>query len=643
MTNPEDPQRWGQPGHSDPSYGQGEQQPYSGPPQQEPATGSTVSYNAAAFDDEADHASDDSTAQPPASGSYPTQPPVSGSYPSQPPVSGSYPAQPPASGTHSSQPPVSGSYPAQGDPYGQPASGSFAAQPPVSDGYPAQQAGYPQPTSGSYPAQPYESYPASGAYAVQSAPAGPTGPGGPAGPGWDGGGSTPGGRSKKPLWLGLGALALVGALIAAYFVFFSFGGIKNGKGEIKNAKSFLSQAESTWKESLPEEGITVSKDAGCYYALNDSGDITNQIACGPARRAASEKGALWDYYHFNVTGSGDSQQAGDLQPQDVGLKEPSKGELVDVDGNGPEDDGEDLKEPPLPKAEKDGVWTSDQFVVDEKSKGNDVELGSDPRLVGPGAQVVVNSISEYSVASIDGQASQAADGQKLFLIDLTGDPGPISGYLTNTLSFDLNGTSVEVEGYPDSLGTTQLLVSVPASGTSNLVLDSEGHQQMLDLSNGERAEDKTTELYYTGTPEPTVTLSDTINFPATSITPTEAFSLSVSFWDAKLTPYDPEYGWAPAGQHWLIVSMGTDGITSAVPSSFQYYKIDCQATSVSGGTMKSCLSDAGASETATLVAAVTPGTKQFSVNFAATLEAWGDAQSSQFGGFGPSPVSINFP
>ncbi|WP_153505574.1 hypothetical protein [Cumulibacter manganitolerans] len=574
MTGPDDPYRWGSP-----------EQPEGAPgarPPQEPVTGSTVSYNAAAFDDE-----------------QPQQQPPSGAFAAPGPASGSFPAPAPTSGA-----------------FGAPTSGGYAAQP-----------GY-GPTSGGYPAQPGYG-PPTGGYPAQGAPFG--------------GGPQPAKKSNKALLLGLGGLVVVALLVVGYFVFFSFSGIHNGKGDIKNAKSFLSQAESTWKDSLPDEGITQGKKPGCYYVLGSGDDITNQIACGPVRRAASEKGAVWDFYHFTTTGSGDNQQATELTEQAVGKKEPANGSLVNVDGDGPDDDGAGLKEPPLPKADKDGVWAVDQFTVDAKSKGNAVELDADPRLVAPGAQVVVSSITEYSMAAIDGKAAQAADGQKLFVVELTGDSGPVEGYLTNVLAFDLNGTKVETDSSPDSLGSTKFLVSVPAKGKSSLVLDSEGHQQTLDLSSGERAEDKSTELYYSGTPEPTASLSDQLAFPATSITATEAFSLNISFSAAKLTPYDADYGWAPAGQHWLIVTMSTDGVTSSSSSSFQYYSIDCSATTVSGGTIKSCQSDAGSGQTATLVAAVAPGTKQFSVNFAATLDAWGDSQPDAYGGFGPAPVAINFP
>ena len=594
MTHPDDPYRWADPNQPDGSVGN---QP------QEPVTGSTVSYNAAAFTDDQDQSR---PAVAPSSGQYPAQQvPASGSYPAQQvPASGSFPAQQgPGSGSFGA--PTSGSYPAQ------PSYGTASGSHPAQGGYPAQGFG---PQSASYPAQ----------------------PGGP---------GTPGAakKSNKPLLLGLGALLVVALLVVGYFVFFSFSGIHNSKGDIKNAKSFLNQAASTWKDSLPEEGITQAKKPGCYYVLGKSDNITNQIACGPARRAASEKGAVWDYYHFTTTGSGDNQQATDLTEQEVGKKAPTSGSLVTADGAGPDEDGADLKKPPLPKAEKNGVWVVDQFAVDEKSKGNAVALDSDPRLVAPGVQVVVGSITEYSMVAIDGKPSQAADGQKLFVVELTGDEGAVSGSLSSTLSFDLNGTTVETDVSPESLGASTFLVSVPTKGTSKVVLDSEGHQQYLDLSTGAREEDKTTEIYYTGTPEPKATLSDTLNFPATSITPTEAFALSIAFYEATLTPYDPIIGWAPPGQHWLVVTMGTDGVTSATESAFQYYSIDCTATTVAGGTMKSCGSDGDTAETATLVVAVAPGTKQFSVNFAATLNAWGASQPDAYGGFGPAPIAINFP
>ena len=644
MTEPRDPNQWPAQ-HSGPNNQGQPVQP------QGPATGPTVSYNAAAFDDEdpahpADPADPDgssaaSSEQPapsapgvggPTSGSLPHQSAQSGSFGVPNPQSGSFGVPNPQSGSFGVPNPQSGGFgvpnPQSGgfaQPHG-PASGAFGQPGPDSGAFGQP----PTAASGGYP--PQFGGPATGPHAIAYPP---TGPGGTA--------ARPGRGKKKPLLLGLGALVVVGLLVVGYFVFLAFPGIENSRGAIKNAKGFVSTATATWQSSLPEEGITVGKDAGCYYVLNDKDEITNQLACGPALRAGSEKGAVWDYYHFEVDGNGDNQQAKDLSEEpEVGQPAPDNGSIVDVDGNEP-DDGSNLEEPPLPKAEEHGVWMADAFAVDEASKGNAVELGADPRLVSPGVQVVVSSITEYSVATIEGQPAQAADGQKLFVITLTGDAGPVSGSLPTTLDFDLNGTQVSGSSSPATLGETQILVSVPSSGKSNLVLNSDGHQQMLNLADGERAQDATTELFYTGTPEPSVTLTEVINFPPTSITATEAFALNIAFVSARMTPHDEVYGWAPAGQHWLVVEMTTDGVTSAEVSSFQYYAIDCTTSTVNGGTTKSCESDPGGSQTATWVVAVTPGTKSFSGNFIATMNAWGDAQADAFGGFGPAPVSISFP
>lgn len=589
----------------------------------------TVSYNAAAFDDEQPPPNPAAHSGPPTSA--PTTPysgtdaqAVSPPQPEVPqhPVSGPEPT--PDHPTTPPQPP-SGSFgvprPQTGS-FGAPAVGAFSQQQVVPGDYGHSSGG---PTTAITPPGFTGVHPTAttGAYAPPSAASSPR-------------------SRKKPLLIGLGALVLVGALVAGYFVFFTFGGIQNSRGDIKNAKGFADSASITWQASLPDDGITVAKDAGCFYILNDGAEITNQLACGPALRAGAQKGHVWDIYHFDVSGSGDNQRATALsETPKLGQPAPEKGSIVDVSGDEAAD-GADLESPPMPKADENGVWTDEEFVVDEDSKGNEIELADAPTLVAPGASVTINAIVEYGVADIDGQPRQAADDQEFYLITMTGDGGPIDGSLSSTIDFDLAGAPVSGSIDPASMGEVQMLVSVPTSGDSYLVLTCEDHTQSLSLADGTRVADPTTDLYYSGDPEPTTDLSGTVEFPEKAITKDEDVSLTVSLLKARLKPYSETHGWAPDGKVWLIVTMGTKGQTIETDTKFDYYSIDCSSSALDGGETQSCESDADVSQQAVWIVAVAPDTTAFKGSFAATMTAWGEDQDDESVDFGAKPVEFAF-
>lgn len=451
-------------------------------------------------------------------------------------------------------------------------------------------------------------------------------------------GHSPKTRSNKPVLLGLAALVLVGLLVGGYFIFFSFGGIKNSKGEIKNAKSFIGQAESTWKDELPSDGIEVSSEASCYYVLNDSDNITNQIACGPSRRASTPKGAVWDMYHFEVSGSGDAQTASNLIATETSQTAPASGSLTTVDGSGPADDGSGLKEPPLPKAPSHSVYEAGAYEVSDKSLGSAVQYSGPSVLIGPGVQVELMSRQEATSATIDGKVMAPAEGEKFFVVSINGSAGPVGESTSSTLQFTLNGDSVDAPGDPSTAGDTTYLVSLPEGSDGTLDVVSDGHTQSLALKDGKRVEDKTTEMYYTDKPEISTPQSAVAAFPATASSVGDSFTFTVTFTNAKLKPYTSDQGWAPEGKVWLILDFADTG-ESVGTSKYTSYYLDCMTSSVEGGSMDTCPGPGGGNA-GVLIAAVPAGQTAFTVNMAAELKITGPGLPDGTISFAAVPVQI---
>ncbi|GAB3295087.1 hypothetical protein EK0264_13905 [Epidermidibacterium keratini] len=510
--------------------------------------------------------------------------------------------------------------------------------PPQTGGYPAQTGGYPAQTGG-YPAQSggYGDQPSSGGYPATGAQPGQPQWGGPGGPAT----TPPKGKSKKPLLIGAGVLVAVAAVVIGLLVFTGFGGIQNGKGEIKNAAQFLTDTKSQWESELPDDGIEVSKKAGCYYVINGRDEITNEVACGPARRASTGEGEVWDMYYFTVTGSGDNQTASDPGSLKTGQKAPSgESKLVTVEGDAPSDDGLALKEPPLPRVDANSVWFDDQYVIDDKSKGAEIELDGDPRLVGPGAEVTIDSITEVDAATIDDKLMQAAEDQKFLLVAISGGTGNVSEYATNEVTFDLDGESVGTGLDPSYMSSTELLISVPEGGDSSLVLDSDGHQQSLSLTDGKRGDDPATASYYTDNPEPTVSVGQPASFPATASSAGDQFSLEMTIDDATLQPYTEIDSWAPDGQVWMTVNFTHAATIQTAGSGYSQYQIDCTGSTIDGGTIALCTSTGGGS--GQLVASVPAGTASLTINMTPTLTAVASGLPDATVTYAAVPVTITF-
>lgn len=619
------------------------------PGQQQPESEPQVSYNADQFSEpdatrtDAPSPTSDQPSGDQPTGSQPMSDQPSGGYGEQQsgysgPPTGGYGVQPDYGAQTGGYPAQTGGYPAQTGGYeaqtgGYPAQtggydaqqGAYAASPGPYDaptgGYPAQAGGYgDQPPTGGYPAQ-------TGAQPEQ--------------PQWGGPAQTPPkSRSKKPLLIGAGVLVVVAAVVAGLLVFTGFSGIQNSKGEIKNAAQFLKDTKSQWESELPEDGIEVSSKADCYYVINGRDEITNEVACGPARRASTGEGEVWDIYYFKVSGSGDNQTASEPGSPKTAQKAPGgENRLVTVEGDEPADDGLDIKEPPLPRADPNGVWTSDQYVVDDKAKSTEAELDDDPRLVGPGAELTIDSITEVDAATIDEVLMQAAEDQRFYLVAVTGSSGSVGEYATNEIAFDLDGEVVSTGLDPAYMGSAEFLVSVPEGGDSSLVLDSDGHQQKLSLADGKRGDDPTTASYYTDDPEPSVTLGTPASFPAAAADTGDQFSLYMTVDDATLQPYTVIDSWADEGQVWLTINFGHLASTASA-SNYSSYELDCTGSTIDGGSITYCSSTGGG--TGQLVASVPAGTTSFVLNLTPTVVAMGDGLPDSTVTFTAVPITITF-
>lgn len=358
----------------------------------------------------------------------------------------------------------------------QPQSGPYPVQP-QSGQYPV------QPQSDQYPAQPYvgpAGAPQSGQFLA------------PQRPPWD---QPPAKKSKKGLFIGLGALGVVAVVVAGYFVFLAgFGGIKNSAGKIDNVKTFLASAEKEWKSALPKDGISVSKSAGCYYQLDSSDSVTKKIYCGPARRSSTKTGQTWDEFSYSVSGSGDKQIAAELKAGKVSQLMPAN--LVDLQGAAPTDDGKDIKEPPLPELTRVTVWTSDSYQVADADKVGSANLGSDPRLVAPGIETTIGATNEYSTATVDNRLSKAANGEALYQVSASATKGAINGSVDALYAVNIDGQEKPVNVPALSSPNFAILISVPKDSAILLVLNASGYKQSIDVRTGKRSAKPANPLLY---------------------------------------------------------------------------------------------------------------------------------------------------
>lgn len=487
-----------------------------------------------------------------------------------------------------------------------PPSGQYPAQP----GSGEYRGSYgPQPWSGQYPAQPqsgqYPARPLSGQYPPSTAQS------------WA---QPPVKKSKKGLFIGLGALAVVVVLVAGYFVFFAgFGGIKNSAGKIENAKEFLSTTEKEWKGALPKDGISVSKSAGCFYQLDKDDAITEKVYCGPARRSSTKSGQTWDEFSYSVTGSGDKQSAGDLKPGKVSQAMPAN--LVDVEGSTPTDDGKSIKEPPLPELAKETVWTSDSYTVADPDKGNSATLGTDARLVAPGIEATIKDTSEYNSATVDGRLSKAASGEVLYQVSVSATKGAINGSVNVAYAVSINGQEQPLDVPALSTPKFDVLISAPKSGTVLLVLDCDGYKQSIDISNGKRSDKPVNPLLYA--PVAPVSPGTVLTYPKQPAIDALEVDLTATITSASLVGYDSTQGFPSDGMAWLIIEFDDAGTIYSADGNSGYtsYTLGCSAITANGTTAKKCTPSSG--NVTTVVIQVDATARSFAISMPLDIHASG--------------------
>jgi len=371
---------------------------------------------------------------------------------------------------------------------------------------------------------------------------------------------------------------VIGALLLAAVIILGvrlLGGsaIQTAQGDVDNADEFLSTVTQDWTSSLPQEYITLSDDPQCYYVLDDEGLVTEEIACGGARRAAVADGAVWDLWEFTAwTDSDGTITAADASATEQSVTRP-RGTLVDASGDEAPDGIADLEAPPLPHAEA-GVILPE--VVDDLSLVDEVKPGDAGTVITPAGTLTISSIATVETvdASIleqeaeDEAASvfQPAEGEEFRVVEYSFEPSETEADAALTLDHagqqDQIAQLVESDrgwGAPEG-AQARFLASVPTDGEAQLVVSSDGHDQRIDLSTGERVKDPVAQTYYRDVTQQdinkTFTLDDKdIEVKDEDEPETLATELSVS--SAQITPYAPEgsgaEGWAEEGKAWLLL------------------------------------------------------------------------------------------
>ncbi|GGF36546.1 hypothetical protein GCM10010922_09700 [Microbacterium sorbitolivorans] len=157
-----------------------------------------------------------------------------------------------------------------------------------------------------------------------------------------------------------------------------------------------------------------------------------------------------------------------------------------------------------------------------------------------------------------------AEGEVLRVIDFAFVASDTEGAPSTDLSLKINGTQTHVAELRGS-DADRILLSVPADGSAQLVVSSDGHDQFVDLLTGERADDPVTATYYRDVTrqEPHHVLKiDSSEFQTwldwleQDIVDTVSYDVQID--SVELTPWQPEKGWAPEGRTWAAIDWTYD-------------------------------------------------------------------------------------
>lgn len=500
--------------------------------------------------------------------------------------------------------PTAPSYPQTGRSYPQ----DGTAYPQTGPSYPQDGAAYPptDPGYGQYPSA------ASGTSQLYT-------PGEPGG--WQQG--APGGawpqqpppRKKSSWWKWAVPLAalLAAALVVTLLVVGGDPGVKDGDRDITNAKAFADDQRKAWEDTLPKRGIAKSDDAGCYYlADEESEEVTKKLACGPVRRPMTKDTEVWDIYAYTVQPGSKEGEATAGEPDEQPQKaQPLPGGTILVNGDGKqvEIDGKDLKEPEIPKADPNMVWDAAAYTVADGDAGDQAPTSGQANVAGLGSQYNVDSLVEYKAATVDDSITHPADGQKLYVLTLSSGtaPNPWSG--TNTLTLKAGDQEHSIP--EPAKAAASFLVSAPDGGPFELVVDSAGKKQTLNLLTGERTGDPGTEALYTDGSGKSSSPGTKITLPRASQSNGVYYDITVTVDSVSTIPYQD--GWAPDGQVFLTMQISSSGTTNSVTDV--YYNLDCAATTINEGTVTCTPGNLG---TATISGSAAAG-PAVTLNFAGQL------------------------
>lgn len=250
------------------------------------------------------------------------------------------------------------------------------------------------------------------------------------------------------------------------------------------------------------------------------------------------------------------------------------------DGGG--SDGTAKTAPELPRV--DSAFMTEEFTQDiaitETIRPERAEIITPTGTLAVNEVRAVDSVSGDQVglgAPSDGGGEEGtegqygpAEGEAFRIVDLTftplvdeEDPWGMEDGPTTAVSISVNGTQKHLRDLVQQEDIS-FLMSVPEDGSGQLVVSSEGHDQVVDLLSGERQEDEVAAAYYrpSAVQEPHHKLTiDSLSFPMVDGSGpdspiTTAFSFQIA--SASLTAWTKDGGWAEPGMAWLVVVWSYD-------------------------------------------------------------------------------------
>lgn len=471
-------------------------------------------------------------------------------------------------------------------------------------------------------------------------------------------------RRVGPKMLAGGGLGLV-LLVALVLALTGGADIRNDEGEIGNAEDFLTSAQREWRSELPDQHISMSDDAACFYLLDDEDLITGKIACGGARRAGAADGNVWDMYSYSVFMDEDGNQtAAELEPGDVGASRPS-GQLVNVDGDEPAEDVDALAAPPLPRAPS-GLAVADAHG--KASVTDTINPGEAGRVITPGGTLQVTSVAtQPTVASqqLSGTGAQLdrsvplygpAEGETFRRIEMTFQSMEWDAWSEETpedvtVSFRSAGQQTELRTFSyddfthDEAPTFSSVVS--AREGAELVISSAGHDQVIDLATGKRAADPVADTYYRRVTKQDV--NEKVNFERQTVAldgDQDGVRPAVTVNSVELTPYAPSWvsdqGWATSGNAWALVSFD-----AKVEFNGYTFNSDDGSTLTwsAGGPASEVSKDISDYDESYVVALEVPSdSTSVELSVASRVEVWSALNDkTKFVDFTPQTLKVDFP